>query len=219
MKCKNCNINEAVKYSQYSSGEFCCKSCSNSFSAKTNREETNKKISAKLKGRKLGNSTLNLICRFCNDSFEVAWKKRNQKCCSKSCSQSYLMINGKASEMGKKSVSAQSESRRSQNEIYFAELCKQKFQEVKCNEPMFNGWDADVIIEDLKLAVLWNGKWHYSQIKEKHSVEQVQNRDRIKQEEIIKAGYEFYVIKDFGKADNQFVTKKFEEMLVYLKLS
>ena len=32
---------------------------------------------------------------------------------------------------------------------------------VKHNEAIFNGWDADVIIEDIKLAVLWNGKWHY----------------------------------------------------------
>ena len=129
-----------------------------------------------------------------------------------------MTTNNKASELGKKSVTAQSKNRRSKNEIYFAELCNKKFNEVKFNEPMFNGWDADVIIEDLKLAVLWNGKWHYSKIKEKHSVEQVQNRDRIKQEEIIKSGYNFYVIKDFGKADNQFVIKKFEEMLVYLKL-
>lgn len=38
---------------------------------------------------------------------------------------------------------------------------------------MFNGWDADIIIEDLKIAILWNGKWHYEKITEKHSVSQV----------------------------------------------
>lgn len=219
MKCKNCNINDATKYSKYSSGEFCCKSCSTSFSSKTNRTETNKKISLGLKGKERGNGNVEIKCLYCTNNFSVSWNKRKQKCCSKSCSQSYLMINGKASYMGKKSVTVQSKSRRSKNEIYFAELCKNRFKDVKFNEPMFNGWDADVIIEDLKLAVLWNGNWHYSKIKEKHSVEQVQNRDRIKQEEIIKSGYNFYVIKDFGKADNQFVTKKFKEMLVYLKLS
>lgn len=219
MKCKNCNINDAVKYSKYSSGEFCCKSCSSSFSSKTNRIETNKKISIQLKGKKGGHGNIELICNYCKTKFEVGWNKRTQKFCSKSCNKTNYMTTGNvASEMGKKSVAAQSNTRRSKNEIYFAELCKDKFIDVKCNEPIFNGWDADVIIEDLKLAILWNGKWHYSKIKEKHSVEQVQTRDRKKQEEIIKAGYKFYIIKDMGKSDNQFVIKKFEEMLVYLKL-
>lgn len=216
MKCKNCDKNEAVKYSKYSTGEFCCKECARAFSTKNKRKEINVAISLASKGK--GNADVNLKCEFCENDFKVEWKKRNQKYCSKSCAASFKMKNGLGSILGKKSVSAQSNIRRSKNEIYFGELCKQKFKTVKLNEPMFNGWDADVIIEDLKLAVLWNGKWHYSKIKEKHSVEQVQNRDRIKQDEIIKSGYKFYVIEDFGKADNQFVTKKFEEMLVYLKL-
>ena len=99
------------------------------------------------------------------------------------------------------------------------EKTKRKIKRLTFNNlHIFNGWDSDVIIEDLKLAVLWNGKWHYEKITKKHSVEQVQNRDRIKQEEIVKAGYNFYIIKDMGKADNQFVKKKFEEMLAFLKL-
>lgn len=218
MKCKNCNINEAVQYSQYSNGEFCCKKCASSFSSKTNRKETNKKISIKLKGKGKGNVTIN--CYQCERNFEISWKKRKQKFCSKSCSQTYLMNSGnKASEMGKKSVSVQHNKRRSKNEIYFGELCKQKFQNVKFNKPMFNGWDADVIIEDLKLTVLWNGAWHYKKITNQHSLEQVKNRDAIKQEEIIKAGYNFYIIKDMGKHNKEFVEKKFQEMLVFLKLN
>lgn len=50
---------------------------------------------------------------------------------------------------------------------------------------MFNGWDADIIIPNIKVAVLWNGKWHYEQIKKGHSVKQVQNRDKIKLKEIV----------------------------------
>lgn len=214
MKCKNCEINEAVKYSKYSKGEFCCKECARSFSTKLNRKE----ISDKVRGQKRGNKNVQLNCLHCKSEFEVIWKKRNQKCCSKSCAAALKMKSGLASILGKKSVSAQSNNRRSKNEIYFGELCRQKFQDVKFNEPMFNGWDADVIIDDFKLAVLWNGKWHYEKITKQHSVEQVQNRDTIKQEEIIKSGYFPYVIKDFNKADNQFVKEKFEEMLVYLKL-
>lgn len=103
--------------------------------------------------------------------------------------------------------------RRSKNEIYFAKLCKEYFKNVKTNEKIFNGWDADVIIEDIKTAVLWNGRWHYEKIMEGHSLEQVQNRDRIKLNEIKKAGYTPYIIKDMGKHDPDFVKEKFEEFL------
>lgn len=217
MKCKNCNTNEAVKYSKYSSGEFCSKSCANSFSSKTNRLETNKKISFKLKGT--GNDNVVLNCPHCKSNFEVAWKYRGQKHCSVSCSKTAHMNTGEiASIMGRKSVSAQNKNRRSKNEVYFGELCKQKFVNVKFNEPLFNGWDADVIIEDLKLAVLWNGKWHYEKITEKHSVAQVQNRDKIKMKEISEKGYEHYIIKDMGKFNKEFVENKFKEMLAFMKL-
>ena len=84
---------------------------------------------------------------------------------------------------------------------------------MKCNEPIFNGWDADIIIEDLKVAVLWNGKWHYEKVTRSHSLEQVQNRDKIKLKEIESAGYTPYVIKDMGKADPIFVRMEFEKLL------
>ena len=98
---------------------------------------------------------------------------------------------------------------RNRNEIYFYELCKKKFKDVKHNKNIFNGWDADVIIEDIKYAILWNGKWHYEKITKNHSVEQVQNRDKIKIDEIKKAGYVPYVIKDMGSYDEKFVDEQF----------
>ena len=62
---------------------------------------------------------------------------------------------------------------------------------------MFNGWDADIIIPALKLAILWNGIWHYAKVKRNHSILQVQTRDKIKLNEIIKCGYNFIVVKDY----------------------
>lgn len=119
---------------------------------------------------------------------------------------------------GLKSCFLQAEQRRSKNEIAFCELCEQKFKVVKHNEPLFNGWDADIIIEDLKVAILWNGKWHYEKITKKHSVKQVQNRDKIKIDEIIKAGYIPYIIKDLGKFNLEKVRTEFELFLKEMKL-
>ena len=120
------------------------------------------------------------------------------------------MKNGLASKMGKLSVISQSKTRRSKNEIYFAELCKQYFINVLENKALFNGWDADVILENEKIAILWNGKWHYEKITKKHSVKQVQNRDKIKIKEIKNLGYEPYIIKDMGKYNRKFVEQQFE---------
>lgn len=46
MKCENCQNEHR---GEYGSGRFCSQKCSRSFSAKTNREETNKKVSETLK--------------------------------------------------------------------------------------------------------------------------------------------------------------------------
>jgi 5-methylcytosine-specific restriction endonuclease McrA len=50
-KCKCCNINNAIKYSKYSNGEFCSIVCARSFASKEKREEINKKVSEKLSGK------------------------------------------------------------------------------------------------------------------------------------------------------------------------
>ena len=219
--CKKCNtsfqVKEREKLFPQKQKYFCSRACANTRVYSKQTKEKLVIILDKIRPLKK-NKEHNRVCENCNKSFYTKESKQG-RFCSRSCASTWKNIHlGLGRKAGLASVSAQSKNRRSKNEIYFGELCKQKFCDVKFNEPLFNGWDADVIIEDLKLAVLWNGKWHYEKITKKHSVEQVQNRDRIKQEEIIKSGYSFYVIKDMGKADNQFVEKKFEEMFAFLKL-
>ena len=149
-----------------------------------------------------------LYCELCNKKFEVAPCNKHRRFCSQKCANKKSCREG-----GLKSAALQSINRRSKNEIYFYELCKQKFSNVLANENIFNGWDADVILQDNKIAILWNGNWHHKKITKKHSVLQVQNRDKIKINEIIKCGYVPYVIDDFGKYNKKFVETKFEEFL------
>ena len=66
-----------------------------------------------------------------------------------------------------------------------------------------------------KIAVLWNGKWHYESIGG-HSVKQVQNRDKIKIKEIEKIGWIAYIIKDMGKYNPLFVQEEFDRFLQYI---
>jgi very-short-patch-repair endonuclease len=119
-------------------------------------------------------------------------------------------------EGGKKSAQIQKDSRRSLNEILFADLCKSRFSNVEFNAAIFDGWDADVVLHDIKIAVLWNGKWHYEKIGN-HSLAQVQVRDKIKTSKILEAGFTPYVIKDLGKHNPEFVEDQFIQFLQHLE--
>lgn len=119
---------------------------------------------------------------------------------------------------GKRSAQVQKDARRSKNETAFADLCIATFGYVGHNEAIFDGWDADVLIHDLKIAVLWNGKWHYEQIG-KHSLSQVQTRDKIKMQKIIDAGWKPYVIKDLGKHNPKFVEEQFRQFLQHITIA
>ena len=143
---------------------------------------------------------------FLNNDYEIHFGRKYSK-------ESWLALhNG-----GCKGIQHQGDLRRSKNEIEFCKLCEEYFDNVKHNESIFNGWDADIIIEDIKFAVLWNGPWHYKQITKSHSVKQTQNRDKIKIKEIKESGWTPYIIKDMGKANKDFVKEKFDEFLKYLK--
>ena len=200
--CENCKKEHD---SSYASGRFCSKKCAKGFSTKAKRKEINEKVSKSLKGHIAWNKLdlVKRICKECNHEYEtIPYKKL--KYCSRKCAS---IVAGRKG--GKNSV----QGKRSKNEIYFAELCSKKFTNVITNKAIFNGWDADIIIKDLKIAVLWNGRWHYEKITKKHSIKQVQNRDKIKLNEIKKCGYNSYIIKDMGKYNPKFVEKEFKKFI------
>jgi hypothetical protein len=189
---------------------YCSRSCSNT---RTHSKETKEKIRLSLEKEPV---YVEKICEYCGKSYSVLKKRKKQKCCSKSCSTSHTNIaSGRSVKGGRRSAEVQKETRRSKNEIEFSDLCKNTFKNVLTNEPIFNGWDADVILTEQKIAILWNGKWHYEKITKKHSVEQVQNRDKIKIKEIIECGFIPYIIKDMGKYDPVFVQKEFLKLNEY----
>jgi len=97
--------------------------------------------------------------------------------------------------------------------MLFAELCKQHLSNVLENPKMFDGWDADVVIPSIKVAVAWNGPWHYKdKIRRNHSLKQIQNRDKLKAKSITKHGYSLYIIKDTSHGFNsEFVKSEFDK--------
>lgn len=203
----------------FGSGRFCSQRCSSSFSSSTNRKETNKKISRSLEGRTYLERRIRVskTCLVCFSLIEgVPSRVNKRKYCSSKCAGGALKERGVCRKAGLASVAAQA-PKRSKNEIYFANLCLNSFEEVLCNKAMFNGWDADVILPEVKVAVLWNGKWHYEKITERHSLAQVQCRDKLKIKAIEECGFLPYIVKDMGRYSTTFVEKQFTKFLSFVR--
>lgn len=220
MNCESCGSDHD---GEYGSGRFCKAQCARSFATKNKRKEISEKVRETLTG---SGKTITIECPVCGKFRTRNWNRRNIITCSRECGNSWRYhpsnpASKKALEearsAGRKSAAAQRETRRSRNEMHFFELIRNKFPDAVNNEPMFDGWDADVIIPSLKIAIHWDGPWHWRQIGYKQSLKQVQKRDKIKRVKIEACGYTNYTIKDTSgkslKEKESFVKDKFESFL------
>jgi hypothetical protein len=86
---------------------------------------------------------------------------------------------------------------RSKDEIALFKLCLDYFINVGHNTVITDGWDADIILNNQKIAVLWNGPWHYKEMPGlKHSLLQVQTRDMIKIKLFEDLGWKVVIFED-----------------------
>lgn len=138
---------------------------------------------------------LDKICIACKSEFRVKKTRKNQKVCNLDCKR--LLEKQKAAEGYYKQLgriggcaSAVVQVKRSKNEIMFAELCENtfEFEDVRCIEPIFNGWDSDVILYTMRIAIAWNGIWHYQKVRKEHDLDATKRRDIHKQKEIKRWG-------------------------------
>lgn len=109
MKCKNCGHKDAVKYSKYSNGEFCCIECARAFSTKEKRKEINKKVSKKLKDKFFTEKGIcqvveyeYKICPNCRKDFlsgsKTSKNSHKKKFCSFKCARQYSNKSSKKRE-------------------------------------------------------------------------------------------------------------------------
>lgn len=161
---------------------------------KENKKEKNKKIIQKKTKKKV-----EVSCIGCNTTLHVslkAYQKRQIKlfsCNENSCKSTYMKEVSR--ESGKRS--ANKRNKRSKKEIELYNLLKLKFSNIGSNEPIANGWDADILLHDHKIAILWNGPWHYREMGfANHSLKQVVNRDCIKIQEFESIGWDVLIYED-----------------------
>lgn len=200
-----------------SNNHFCSHSCSATYSnlRRIMNESTKQKISTFQKQNtivSLDAMYKTIECKICGIGFTLKGCRDQRTICSDICRRKMSSISGK---IGGRNSQANC-PRRSKGEILFYDLCVKYFSdtEVLSNQQLFkdnndNYWDADIIIPKYKLAICYNGIWHYEQVRTKHSLKQVQSRDRIKSKIIFNNGYIEYIIKDLGKFDQMFVYEQF----------
>lgn len=225
--CETCG---KIMTEYYGSGRFCCKSCAsvrnisentkskisnslNSFYKQSNKSEsyTNyKRTVEELHIKFVEDYNLNpKRCSICGKA--LPFELRFRKTCSDECLHVAFTNAGL--------TAATKIEKRSKNEIAFCEKCEDYFgkDNILHNEPMFNGWDADIIIPKYKLAILWNGPWHYRKVTKSHNLEQVQTRDKIKCDQIKLCGFIPYIIKDNSKFNLNKVNSEFDKLIEYIR--
>lgn len=149
-------------------------------------------------------------CAIC--SVDIPYEKRMIKACSTVCR---ATLHRQAGSIGGR-ASAAAKVKRSKDEILLYDLCKQHFKNVHHNTIVADGWDADILIDDYKIAVMWNGPWHYKQLSfSNHSLAQVQNRDKIKKDVLKRHGWNVIVFEDRHYTPNS----AFEELLTMVSSS
>ena len=202
---------------KFGSGKFCSRACAN---VREHSAETKQKIQRGVidhsQAKHLETKQAYLLspnyCTVCSKL--LSYDKRFRSTCSDKCLYAAISAAGRQT--------AAKMEKRSKNEIVFCSLCENYFgaENVLHNAPIFNGWDADVILLEHKVAILWNGPWHYRKITEQHSLEQVQNRDQIKISEIIKAGFKPYIIEDANKKSKNSleIQEEFFKLLKFLNI-
>lgn len=198
MGCINCN-----KPLERGQSKYCSLSCSATHGNKTGvRNYQKQSDTLKRKGIKPPATISDFpysyvyfnICTFCNTAFYVKeWRHKKRKTCSQTC----LSARKKQSGSVGGRISASKQVKRSKDEIKLFNLCLNHFNNVRHNEEILQGWDADIILDDYKIAILWNGPWHYQELDiSNHSLIQVQTRDRIKLQIFEEHGWKTLVYED-----------------------
>ena len=178
-------------------GLFCSRSCANSRGPRT--QDFKARVAAKLKNRpsphkgKIKVERVQTNCVVCHAPV-LTTDSELQRRASVTCL-SFECVRETHSRAGK--ASAAKRVLRSKDEIELFELCKSVYGSAQPNTIIADGWDADIVIPELKIAVLWHGPWHYRDMKmHNHSLRQVKNRDRIKRELFASLGWKVMEFKD-----------------------
>lgn len=184
---------------------FCNQSCAAHYNNKhrpPQSKETKIKISqslkkrADLKGRKMPmeNDVYYKFCKICGNKFYHKQRSPISMCSTKCRNELKRRVNVDT----EKRLGGIWERRksRSKGEKLLASKLKENNVKVLTNKRMFDGFDADIILPDYKMAIHWNGAWHWKPIAGINLLNKIKARDRLRYEAVERCGYVNYIIID-----------------------
>jgi len=202
-KCLKCNNNIPF---EKRNNNYCSRKCSNSRIwteedklKKSKAYKNSEKCAAQVENQKekFKKTMIDIICYCGKKNIKVSPNTYNSEksysCSNEVCKKTLKTMNMRKS--GK--ASAAKRCKRSKLEVKLFNLLCNYFDNITHNDPIANGWDADILLHDYKIAILWNGPWHYKEMGfSNHSLSQVVNRDCIKIMEFEKIGWSVIIYED-----------------------
>lgn len=225
------NKKDYNKRSKNSRNLYCSKSCANKHNFHNRRFDLDKIKNARNRSieaykakidnadhvvfhrKKLRVADKKLVCMVCLKTFFHC--VASKKICSDNCRDIRRKQIGHIGGSKTSALPFHIRSRSSNEKIMFTKILE-IYPDAISNKRMFNGWDADIIIPSLKLAIHWNGPWHYKSIMGNELLHRVQEKDELRYKAIQDFGYCNYVIEDLGKMSIEKVEFEFNKFLQYV---
>lgn len=194
--CKKCGKLYTLN-TQGSTNSFCSRSCANSrIRSNVTKQKIRESMYSYYKEHPKGVTREIKNCCICGK--ELCRKNTSGYC--KNCIPQIREVSDetrlKLSMAGRRSAQVQKERRRSKIESMFFDKIKKIFPDAEPNKVVKDGWDTDIYLPGINLAIFWNGPCHYLPIYGEASLNQTMNRDKIKTNLFMKLGISIYVIKD-----------------------
>jgi len=219
--CKSCGKEFMEKYSKYSDGNFCCRSCANKYSSNVKRKEINEKVSKTLKeyykmhdhphlgkiSPKKGKITLiDWMCPYCGNIIKIkpSLSKKRKFCCG-TCRNNYN------NKFNNRQIS--------KAEKLLNERLINEFKNLIINRNdriVLNGLELDFYFPELNFAIEWNGIYHYKDVHKDGTLEKIIKKDNIKQQLCKEKNIDLYIVKDLN-SNKKYINEEINKIIEYIK--
>jgi hypothetical protein len=177
-----------------------CKHCNKELRLKRSYKQTKNGFYYCSKKCRIADSTIQVTCQ-CGKKFN-RWKahatRSTYQYCSRKCYNNHKVFTS-----------------RSKNEVLLFEKLKEIFPTAKSNFRL-KTYEADIVINDFKFAIHWNGIHHYKPIYGIEYLQRIQERDKKRYLAYQEAGFQNYIIKDLGPHSPKKVQSEFNNLLKQL---
>ena len=203
--CEHCG---SVHDGTFATGRFCRVQCSRAYATAKRRSEINAKVSKTNKAK----HARHIQCAGCGVTFRAPRKR--SKFCSRACTPQRNKGSEAYAAMGRAGASAL--GKRSKGEILFYDLCADRGWSLTHNDPAFEGYDADILIHDHKIAIHYDGPCHRRVIFRGQSLAQIQTRDRRKRAIIERHGWRNFTI-EAERTNVDFLRLEFKRLIAFIE--